>query len=216
MKYNKQSLFYEAMAKLTLLYLFPLKFSALDHEDRPDLQDKKENIGIEVTRALIKSAVKQPGTNTDTDGKETDSNPLNRLSRIECEMGLYDRGKAAYSLKEVWQSQAELNMSFSRKIAKLNTRDFALFLENGLYIFSPSVRIFSDREVRVFTDRVAMQQKKFENKFDIVYINDFGNFFSCDLNMQQIAAYEINPEKLLDFCIEAKAFTDETLRKASE
>jgi hypothetical protein len=214
MKYNKQSLFYEAIAKLTLLHLFPAKFSALAHEDRPDLQDKTADIGIEVTRALFKSAIKPFGFTPGTDGEETDGNPLSRLSKIECETGLYDRSQTAYSLNEIWQGLSELNMSFSRKIDKLNTKDFALFSENGLYIFSPSVRIFSDREVRSFSDRAAKQQEKYKNKFDIVYINDFGNFFYCNLRLQQITVYTINPEKLLDFCMEAKAFADDMLRNA--
>jgi hypothetical protein len=214
MKYNRQSLYYEALARLTLLYLFPQKFSkALSLEDRPDLHDIPSDIGVEVTRALIKSAGEKIKITADSTADVAYINPLSRLSKIECELGQYSRKDYVYPLRQVWKSEAELNTSFIRKLNKMNAPEFSIFKENDLYIYSPSIKIFNSRELHRFIGKAAELQATYENRFDIVFINDFGNFFTCDLRLQEVREFELSPEKLLEFCVEAKEFTLDILRK---
>jgi hypothetical protein len=143
-------------------------------------------------------------------------NPLNHLSKIECELGQYSRKDYIYPLKEIWQSESELHASFLRKLVKMNAPDFSIFKENDLYIYSPSVQIFSTGELERFIVHSISQQEIYKHKFDIVFVNDFGNFFTCDLRLGDVRQYEISPEKLLEFCVEAKKFTVAVLQIQGE
>lgn len=44
--------YYESLAKVVLEKLLPDEFEKLEIKDKPDLQNTKKNIGIEVTRAI--------------------------------------------------------------------------------------------------------------------------------------------------------------------
>lgn len=48
---NKKIDYYECLAKIALEEIFPNEFISLDIKDKPDLQNRKSHIGIEVTRA---------------------------------------------------------------------------------------------------------------------------------------------------------------------
>ncbi|EOT24124.1 hypothetical protein C805_02336 [Eubacterium sp. 14-2] len=128
--------YYECLAKLILEKMFPNEFENLEILDKPDLQDDKNGIGVEVT--IARNKVQEE--NESLYAKIESGQVRNRDKAIEKINNSY-KPYAMYVdgiLVGIPDNDdfERIFKSFSEKIKKLNDDGYKKYMENYLFVYS--------------------------------------------------------------------------------
>jgi hypothetical protein len=139
--HDREKFFYEEHARLSLINLFPERFSnKMIIDDKPDLQDKINNIGVEVTRAMFDDAGEANGFFEKIKGtciNDLDPRKVNNFEKLGNKPLFLNDKIEGYFAPASWVSDKELIRAFESKLKAVNKGNFTCFESNGLYIFSP-------------------------------------------------------------------------------
>ena len=137
----------ECFAKIILEHLFPQRYIDLKIEDRPDLQDLKRQIGVEVTSAVPPEDREACSLWTSTVYMDNGPQKIRKIDRL-AQLGVHYTGGV-----QVWPSKSyqtdslekspywTLIQTFDGKIQKLNQghyvelRQYDLFVHSELFIW---------------------------------------------------------------------------------
>lgn len=140
--------YYECLAKLILEKMFPNEFENLEILDKPDLQDDKNGIGVEVT--IARNKVQEE--NESLYAKIESGQVRNRDKAIEKINNSYKPCVMYVDGQEIREPDRYNNgilvgipdnddferifKSFSEKIKKLNDDGYKKYMENHLFVYS--------------------------------------------------------------------------------
>lgn len=125
--------YYECYAKIVLEEFYPEQFINLKIKDKPDLQSKDDNFGVEVTIAIDRMELQAENLYSDiTYNRVRDK--VNSLKRIE-KYGYKIRNGILYGKGSI-NSFDLIFKAFNNKLNKLNDKGYKPFNKNFLFIFS--------------------------------------------------------------------------------
>lgn len=166
----------ECYAKVIFETLFHDKFYGIEIKDKPDLQNKTDNYGIEVTTSEKKEQLKAESLYTDicynrVRNKEKAEKEI-ELCGCKLENGILAGRSGTDSFDLIL-------MSFKAKLDKLNNEGYTVFAKNYLCIFSS---IYSDeRMLKQALINMQTTQEQSKKQFNKVFIPVPGYCYCLDL-----------------------------------
>ena len=161
----------------------PEKYQEAILLDKPDIQNPKQNIGVEVTQSLKESVLKAldlNGINVHNDGqilesiKERYGNDVLRIS-----LPLPDSTKKAIAISIAnWHSLFNLIEAYDNKVEKLQSGNYKLYQENNLFIF-----VFGEDEQSIEQLAKHIYRNQTGRQYDFVYVYSQPNFYRIDRQM---------------------------------
>lgn len=193
-KYNTQ--FFERYARFTLIELLGNIYEGLVNKDRPDLQDEKSGIGIEVTRSMEenKSAAKamvyeMSGKHSDYD-EQKKKETRERVKATGYSYGLRHNGYIGDKEYDYWSLAKPLLYILDNKVKKVTEGFYGEAKCFGLYIFTR--HRMSDDEVRLAMDYVANLQKGYKRYYKTLFISEIHELNVCDMGTKKLEKYSIS------------------------
>lgn len=216
MNHNLEKKYYEELAFNLLKAILDVDITNFNNYDRPDLQNVKDSIGIEVTRAdeslgfyeQLERIDKVDADKTKQFNKKFIKNGGRVISKkeadcigIECSFKLNEN--YVYIIPCNNNNFEKINEVIENKIKKINNNDnYKLFKQNDLFVFS---HIRTRKELfQGELNKITEIQSKFEKKFDFIYIcltncivifnlkNNSYNIKKFDKNKYNNIAFEIS------------------------
>gem|GEM_PF-1771189 len=167
--------YYESYALLTLKYYWSGYTEGFENLDKPDLQNKKANIGIEVVQALSEDEGMRRSRIIKFEEYENEISAEKAKRKIGFDFGNHFK---------------EMIKRIDGKLEKLNNKiedGYVLFDTNGLYIYAESAEIRKEDIIKMipFIKKISGQYKR---KFDIFFVNAIEKLCVIDEenNVQQI------------------------------
>lgn len=171
--------FFERYAKISLENLLGDKFINLANRDRPDLQDARIGLGIEVTRALEEKREDAIALINDMSGNDDISeHNFECINKYGYGYGLHRRFIGRNEI-EYWSLAFPLRRIIESKVRKVADGFYGNFKEFGLYIFSKDELSFDDA-IKTMDYTIEIQNKK-PIKYSNMYIFDTKSLYVCDL-----------------------------------
>ena len=190
---NKKSdkFFYEYKAKLILIKCFNEMYSQnLILDDKPDLQDITNSIGIEVTRAFRTNKIAEQQSLW----KNHKILRVNKKSKNE-----YKKNHISYSCVKdkclvmmFYPSTKYLIDSFIVKLNKLNDDLYIKFTYYDLFIFSHELKEFDMKDMPPLLDTMIMLQANSNFQYRIVYILDIDIIYCYNLLTKTFSTIRID------------------------
>ena len=195
--------FFERYARVSLIDLVDHSFIGLKNSDRPDLQDEKQGIGIEVTRAIRENKDVANALVNEMAGRpilEVSEDEWIDVTKYGYGYGLHDNliGKVEY---EYWAAALPLRRIIENKIRKVSNGFYGDFSVYGLYIFSKE-NLTNDM-VRSTISYTVDLQKDNVRKYTYMYISQIQEMFLCNLDNSSFDAIEITKRQRRRFYNEA-------------
>ena len=195
--------FFERYARISLIDLVDDSFIGLKNCDRPDLQDGKQGIGIEVTRAIRENKNVANALINEMIGRpvlEVSENDWIDMTKYGYGYGIHDSfiGKIEY---DYWAAALPLRRIIENKIRKVSNGFYGDFPVFGLYIFSKEN--LTDDMVRSTMAYTTDLQRSNEKKYSYMYISQIQEMFICDLDDSSYNLVEITKKQRRKFYREA-------------
>ena len=218
-QHDYEKIYYETRAKLTLQRLFPEELSSLISSDKPDLKTTDNKVGIEVTRAVsYHDAEKTSFFSKELCGKlesQVDHKKLEKFCNDGTRLLLKDDIGAepddeiiGFSPEAVWHNTQLVENTIKQKIIHINQVPYQDTERLNLYVFSDTFKDYKMSDMEELVDHIMKCQPICEKRFKILYFDDCGWFYRCDLESGEIIFYSTE-EIIHAICVDAKAFAEE-------
>lgn len=187
--------FFERYAKETLADLVSPKYGDLVNRDRPDLQDTRQGIGIEVTRAMRESKKDATEMINEIAGETV----VNVPQDIASPMQTYGYGFVLNSQyigtkeKEYWNRALPLQHIIESKVQKVGSGFYGQFKEFGLYVFSKERQ--SSQDVVLTMEWMMTIQKDMPHKYEYLFLSQCEELWTCNLKNKEALRYAMPKEK---------------------
>lgn len=184
--------FFERYAKLSLEALFGEQYAGLVNSDRPDLQDEKNSIGIEVTRAITEDKNVANSLINEMAGRQVKevNEDLLKIQESGYSYGLdlnYAMGSNEYNY---WALALPMKRILESKIWKVNNGFYGEYNEFGLYVFT-KYDLMADEVNEIIGFMMDVQQDK-AVRYDHLFISQIETLFDCDLRQGDFDCYPID------------------------
>lgn len=181
----------ECYAKLVLESVFPERFSQLTIADKPDLQNRTANIGIEVTTAISKSEKEKDHLFSQLiHNKGTPDQRKRSKGRIKQLGGDYDDRGFMLS----WIGLRELSgiySTFEKKLNKLNSGGYIQFRKQ--FVFITDTNMIMSNELKEVHSELYRIQAHYSKKFDSAFLYLYGGqLIEFDMNSGENNSYRID------------------------
>lgn len=174
-KHNSDKYFYEERVRLILLYFFNSIYSKnILHIETPDVYDKDNNIGIEVTRAFYNNQGILSGKHNKFINKNIDEIPdkdKEHFYKLGAKIHCYN-GKYAGYFRTLWASDNHIQKCFEEKLKKINDGHYKNCNQFDLFICTQNFRELEFDEMKELLYKLLQKQKDCNKKFRYVYIED--------------------------------------------
>ena len=196
--------YYEKYAKISLTNVYSKKLANAELKDNPDIQDKVNDIGIEVTRSELNQECLADSISNKTFGKKLSIEEIKLRVSNEFKTFNGTLGKIeGVNFISPFNGMIDYKTKLDRIVCAIESKtekfkhNYTKFNENDLYIFTnDSCITYSDIE-KVIND------KKIEKcPFDVIFINCIDKIYIC--KNKQINEISISDDQLRNFKIEAK------------
>lgn len=184
--------FFERYAMYSLRSLLGNRYAHLVNADRPDLQDVRRSIGIEVTRAITEDKNVANSLINEMAGrpvKEVNEDLL-KIQESGYSYGLdlnYSVGSNEYNY---WALALPMKRILESKMWKINNGFYGDFKEFGLYVFT-KYDLVADEIEEIIGFMMDAQQSK-DVHYDHLFISQIDTFFDCDLQSGDFDCYPID------------------------
>ena len=201
----------ECFAKIILEHLFPQRYIDLKIEDRPDLQDLKHQIGVEVTSAVPPEDREASSLWTSTVYMDNGPQKMRNIDRL-AQLGVHYTGGV-----QVWPSKSyqtdslenspywALIQSFSDKIQKLNQGHYAKLNQYDLFVHS-ELFIWPGEETlqlsRLLQEMISRNNRS--KHFTFVYLLGIEKLSIWNLKSGVYKMTEVNSDDYLQFGLAAR------------
>ena len=197
------TIFFERYARASLISLVGECFNGLKNSDRPDLQDKEQGIGIEVTRAIRENKNVANALINEMVGRkvmDVSENDWIDMTKYGYGYGIHDNfiGKIEY---EYWAAALPLKRIIESKVHKVSKGFYGDFPVYGLYVFSKEN--LTEEMVQTAILYTVDLQGQNEKKYDYMYISQIHEMFICDLKDNSFRKISITKEQCRKFYREA-------------
>ena len=192
--------FFERYAMVSLATLLGEHYAHLVNRDRPDLQDEKQSIGIEVTRAIrenknVANALVNEMAGEDI--KEVNAEDLRHINQSGYAYGLGDGTLVGRNEYEFWSLALPLKRILEIKMNKVNDGFYGDFDEFGLFVFTKE-----DLDLDQVKQTIAfmMEKQAYQNRlYSRLFLSQIQTLFDCDLETGQCKKYKVSREQRRQF-----------------
>lgn len=192
--------FFERYAMVSLATLLGEHYAHLVNRDRPDLQDEKQGIGIEVTRAIrenknVANALVNEMAGEDV--KEVNAEDLLHINQSGYAYGLGDGSIIGRNEYEYWSLALPLKRILEIKMNKVNDGFYGDFHEFGLFVFTKE-----DLDLDQIKQTIAfmMEKQAYQNRlYSRLFISQIQSLFDCDLETGRYRKIKISQEQRRSF-----------------
>lgn len=184
--------FFERYAIRVLADLVDAKYNTLENRDRPDLQDSRQSIGIEVTRAMIESKNEAKALVNEVAGTrifETDNQILGNIQTYGYGYGISQNEQGTLE-RDYWQYALPMQRIIESKVGKVCDGFYGNFNEFGLFIFTRGQ--LSNGDVFQIMNYVNTLQKNTRYHYDNLFISQADILFSCNLKRHETIQHNID------------------------
>lgn len=184
--------FFERYAMYSLAALYGERYRHLVNADRPDLQDEKHSIGIEVTRAITEDKNVANSLINEMAGrpvKEVNQDQL-RVQESGYSYGLdmsYSIGSNEYNY---WALALPMKRILQSKLWKVNNGFYGSYEEIDLYVFT-KYDLVSDEVEEIIGFMMDAQQSQSVH-YNHLFISQIETMFDCDLGSGDFDCYPID------------------------
>lgn len=212
MKTKNEKLYYEKRAQLTLIYNFsPMSYSQkIELQDCPDLYDKINDIGIEVTRAFYDNNAEMSSIGSECTNlsiEQLDPKKEKYINKLGGKLLKVENKVLGIIYKANWVSSNELVKCYNAKIEKLNKGHYKDCKNYDLYIFSPGFEEYDDNHIEQFMKIVIKTNNSYFKKFRNIIIDDLYYIYLCDFNNNKFTKYNIPSNIVTDICVASKEYS---------
>ncbi|MDD4847913.1 MAG: hypothetical protein PHR53_04000 [Bacteroidales bacterium] len=191
--------FFERYAKISLETLIGPKYAQLMNKDRPDLQDLKHSIGIEVTRAIREDKNVAQALVDEMKGIDT---PKNRFEKPAADFLPYTFGlNKAFNVGameyDYWNLALPLQRMLKSKIEKVGNGFYGSFREFGLYVFSKDD--MSAEEIQTAMNYTIELQQYQTLQYHFLFISQIQELSVCHLQQHTIQSFTIETDQAHQF-----------------
>ena len=196
--------YFEKYAKMSLVDVYNKKLTNAELKDKPDIQDKENDIGIEVTRSELNQECLADSISNKIFDKELSIEEIKlRVSKkfktFNGTIGEIDGVKYISPFKGMIDYKTKLDRiihSIEDKTQKFE-ENYTKFNENDLYIFTNDACItYGDIEKVIYNKRID------NCPFDVIFINCIDKIYMC--RNKEINEIFLSDTQLKRFKIEAK------------
>ena len=195
---------FERYAMVSLATLLGEHYAHLVNRDRPDLQDKEQGIGIEVTRAIrenknVANALVNEMAGEDI--KEVNAEDLQHINQSGYAYGLGDGSIIGRNEYEFWSLALPLKRILEIKMNKVNDGFYGDFDEFGLFVFTKE-----DLDIEQIKQTIAfmMEKQAYQNRlYSRLFLSQIQTLFDCDLETGRYRKFKISEEQRRSFYEEA-------------
>lgn len=185
---------------VSLATLLGEHYAHLVNRDRPDLQDEKQGIGIEVTRAIrenknVANALVNEMAGEDV--KEVNAEDLLHINQSGYAYGLGDGSIIGRNEYEYWSLALPLKRILEIKMNKVNDGFYGDFHEFGLFVFTKE-----DLDLDQIKQTIAfmMEKQAYQNRlYSRLFISQIQTLFDCDLETGRYRKIKISQEQRRSF-----------------
>lgn len=184
--------FFERYAMYSLTALFGERYAHLVNADRPDLQDDKLGIGIEVTRAITEDKNVANSLINEMAGREVKevNEDLLRIQESGYSYGLGMSYSVGSNEDNYWALALPMKRILESKMWKVNNGFYGEYKEFGLYVFT-KYDLVGDEVDEIIGFMMDAQQRQ-TLKYDHLYISQIDTMFDCDLKNGSYDCYPID------------------------
>jgi hypothetical protein len=202
---NTQYKWHECFAKLILEKSISSEFKDLGIDDKPDLQNKELNIGIEVTTAVDSKNQEMERLYTELEyGLARNREKV--LKKITSLGGKILKGILIHPVRT--RTLKSIYSSFKIKVELLNNGDYAIFKHN--YLFITDENIIHDTELKEIISQFKMLQETYKHKFEKVFIYIYGNkLYEIDLKKEKSKIYCFQQGEIYKISVDARTLVEE-------
>lgn len=195
--------FFERYARISLIDLVDSRFTGLQNDDRPDLQDEERGIGIEVTRAIRENKDVANALINEIVGRsvlEVSEDDWVDMTKYGYSYGLHNQliGRVEY---DYWAAALPMKRIIESKVHKVSNGFYGDFPIYGLYIFSKEN--LTDEMVYSAMAYTKNLQEPNEKKYTYLYISQIHEMFVCNLEDASFEMIEITKKQCHKFYHEA-------------
>lgn len=194
--------YYECYAKIVLEDLFPVFISELLLKDKPDLQDIRSQVGIEVTVAEISETIEAQRLYSTLHAVDdvTQSRNIERMEQCGAtyKSGILfgPNGSDEFIL---------INRAIDSKIEKLQKGEYGKFSEYHLFIFSSILA----SETMLNDELEYLEQREIADYFKKIYIQIPGELLYFDLIKSTYEVFSVYTNKQFDWAIKARQMVED-------
>ncbi len=190
--------YYECYAKIVLEDLFPVFISELLLKDKPDLQDIRSQVGIEVTIAEISETIEAQRLYSTLHAVDdvTQSRNIERMEQCGAtyKSGILfgPNGSDEFIL---------INRAIDSKIEKLQKGEYGKFSEYHLSILASETMLNDELEY--------LEQREIADYFKKIYIQIPGELLYFDLIKSTYEVFSVDTNKQFDWVIKARQMVED-------
>lgn len=194
----------ECFAKLMMERVITSELNNLDIVDKPDLQNVRMNVGIEVTTAVDKKNMELERLYTELEyglirNTEGASKKIKKLGGKIINGVLIHPGRTR-TLENIYNS-------FKEKVILLNSGNYTIFKHN--YIFITDDNLIHESEIKMIMTQLEFIQEKYKNKFEKVYIYIYGDkLYELKLSLEQYKVYQLSSDDVYRISIDARTIVE--------
>lgn len=193
--------YYECYAKIILENTFPKQFDNLKVKDKPDLQSKEKNIGIEVTIAEKQDSLEAEQLYLQLPYTESPKR-RRKIERIEQCGAKYEHGILLTSGIDNFDL---VNEAVKRKIEKLQSAEYASLKEYHLFVFSS---IYADNSM--LQDEIAyLQNVQIGKYFKKMYVSVPEELYCFNFEKTTYERFAIDSNVQFQYAIQARQMVEE-------
>jgi hypothetical protein len=186
--------FFERYARASLISLVDERLTGLKNSDRPDLQDEKQGIGIEVTRAIRETKNVANALINEIVGRvvmEVSENDWVDMTKYGYGYGIHDViiGNVEY---DYWAAALPLKRIIENKVRKVSNGFYGDFSIYGLYVFSKE-NLTDDMIGEAISFTIDLQKSN-EKRYDYMFISQIHEMFICNLKDASFEMKKISKE----------------------
>lgn len=192
--------FFERYAKITLETVMGERYAGLENKDRPDLQDDRIGLGIEVTRAMHESraeAISMLNEMAVDEIMEVPALSNKEMYRLGYTYGLISKDIVGPMEYYYWRQASPMSRVIENKVRKATNGFYGDYRDLGLYIFTKDEIL--NGELMAAMHLTLKLQSGLSGGFQTLYISEIQNLYVCNIATMSYEQYHISKDMCRKF-----------------
>lgn len=185
--------YFEALAKQVLLHASPEKYKYSKLKDKPDIQNEKLAIGVEVTLAMSESFMHGYSKFSRMKDRTYENQSVVKKENMEHKSSVVmteeDQRLMAAMTDAIWGSLNDTKKAYRAKLKKLNGDGYTIFPENNLFIIA---EFEEEHEIVDLVDFIKRKRKS-AREFQYIYVYTGSELYTIQMKDHTYTKLPIPP-----------------------
>ena len=195
----------ECFAKLILESKVPNLFKKLEIKDKPDLQDKIANVGVEVTTAISENKLKLDRLYTDLE-----YNLARNVDKVKAKInelgGKLSNGILFHPVQ--YRNLETIDNALKDKLNKINGGGYKIFNKN--YVFITDTTHILENELDELLFKYEKIQKEYVINYDKIFLYLYGGkLFEFDMTKHKVYTYIFSSNETFKISNDARKMVED-------